>query len=229
MSNISGVPVDLATKIGSGTHDHATIALFVSTCLTSWATEQLHVFARDVQINETAYRRLDPEYYAWLRSRMTIARSANQAGKIDDEDYDELRSRFNGVHEWAMEHFGDQKLSEAVQTLDARNYEPPVMFEQSMRAHSRGVNRAAMELTATVDSIREQALALGWKQERLYATGNGRLFDPSRGLICFLKAGDKIGEITAQAIEIIHPSSSEGRQRFFNPDVDQPWNPSNFE
>ncbi len=73
-----------------------------------------------------------------------------------------------------------------------------------------------------VDVISERALALGWSRERLYARGKG-IFDPHRGLVCYLKPGDLIGEVAAQSIEIIHPLPSEVRHRFYNPDVDQPW------
>jgi hypothetical protein len=65
-------------------------------------------------------------------------------------------------------------------------------------------------------------MAIGWKRERLYGTGNG-VFDPRRGLVCYLKAGDRIGEVTLHSIEIIHPLPSEVRLRFYNPDVTQPW------
>lgn len=74
-----------------------------------------------------------------------------------------------------------------------------------------------------VDSISELALSLGWRRERLYATGGNGIFDPNRGLVCLLKPGDRIGEVAAQSIEIIHPLPSEVRHRFYNPDVDQPW------
>ena len=74
-----------------------------------------------------------------------------------------------------------------------------------------------------VDAICERALALGWKRERLYGTGRGRLFSQDRGLVSFLRPGDRIGEVSLQAIEIIGPPPTEVRQRFYNPDVDQPW------
>ncbi len=73
-----------------------------------------------------------------------------------------------------------------------------------------------------VDAICDQALSLGWKRERLYAIGNGQ-FDPQRGLVCLLNPGDRIGEVTARSIEVIHPPPEEVRHRFYNPDVDQPW------
>lgn len=74
-----------------------------------------------------------------------------------------------------------------------------------------------------VDAISERALSLGWRRERLYGTGGNGAFDPRRGLVCLLKPGDRIGDVTAQSIEIIHPPPSEVRHRFYNPDVDQPW------
>ena len=73
-----------------------------------------------------------------------------------------------------------------------------------------------------VDTIAQKALALGWSRDRLYATGKGP-FDPTRGLICYLKPGDRIGEVTMHSIEIVHPLPSGVRHRFYNPDVDQPW------
>jgi hypothetical protein len=49
------------------------------------------------------------------------------------------------------------------------------------------------------------------------------LFSPDRGLVSFLKPGDRIGEVTLQSIEIVGPPPTGVRQRFYNPDVDQPW------
>ena len=56
--------------------------LFVSTSLATWTTANPEQFARDFQINDTVYRRLDPEYYAWLRSRMAVAKKAATAGHL---------------------------------------------------------------------------------------------------------------------------------------------------
>ena len=65
--------------------------LFVSTVLDTWFTERAAAFARDVQVDDIAYRRLDPEYYAWLRSRMMLAKTAASAGQIGIDAFDELR------------------------------------------------------------------------------------------------------------------------------------------
>ncbi|MBZ5627108.1 MAG: hypothetical protein LAQ69_51805 [Acidobacteriia bacterium] len=223
----SGVHVASDADSGTGTPEHRpAVALFVSTALGSWTGDQLHVFARDVQINDTAFRRLDPEYYAWLRSRMNLARSAHQAGQIDGEAYDELRSKFNGIHAWALAHFGERVLADAVRILDARDYQPPVAEPDTPPSSPIKRNADAdglPESIAMVDAICERALALGWKRERLYGTGRGRLFSQDRGLVSLLRPGDQVGEVTLQSIEIIGAPPTEVRQRFYNPDVDQPW------
>ena len=204
----------------------AGVQLFVSTALDSWSTDQGAAFARDVQVDDVAYRRLDPEYYAWLRSRMALAQKAASAGHLDAAAFEDLRVRFNAVHEWAVQHFGEQQLLAAIRAPRAGEYEPPIVEDESPHATlSRrrvSADHICPEITAMVDAIRDQALSAGWKQERLYSTGNGTL-DPQRGLVCYLKPGDRIGEVTAQSIEIIHPLPSEVRHRFYNPDAEQPW------
>ena len=221
-SGASGGPVAKNRDSETGTRGHGPIAaLFVATTLASWSSDQPHRFARDVQIDDTAYRQLDAEYYAWLRSRMNLARMAAKASKIAQDAYDALRSRFNAIHEWAMERFGERALSAAVLSLDARIYRAPLAETDPPVGNcdaSSGVNPAI----AAVDAIADEALALGWSRERLYATGNGP-FDPRRGLICHLKPGDRIGEVTAQSIEVILSAPPEVRHRFYNPDVEQPW------
>jgi hypothetical protein len=192
--------------------------LYVSTGLTQWSTDQPAAFARDVQVNDTAYRRLDPEFYAWLRSKMTLVRLAHQAGQIDAVEYEQIRSRFNAVHEWAIEHLGEAALLNAVHTLDARTYQPPVAEAEPKPKSDQAADQAVSAATAIVDAIRDQALSLGWTEERLYAAPK---VGHERGLVTYLKPGDQIGEVTTQSIEIILPDGV--RQRFYNPDVDQPW------
>ncbi len=204
-------------------HVSSCTSLFVSTSLDTWATDQPRIFARDVQINDTAYRRLDPEYYAWLRSRMNLAKLAAGAGRLSQDAFDDLREKFNAVHEWAVAHFSEQALREAVRHLDTRSYAPPVTEPDQPIHPVRVAENSAAEAVAMVDAIRDRALALGWTQESLYGTrGSMRaLFGKARGLANLLKATDRIGEVTRQSIEIILPNGV--RQRFYNPDVEQPW------
>lgn len=82
------------------------------------------------------------------------------------------------------------------------------------------------EAVAKVDAIRDQAVALGWSESRLYQN-RGRLrfpFDGDYGLVCFVGEDKRIGEVTEQHIEIVVGSPPrESRLRFYNPDVDRPW------
>ena len=197
--------------------------LFVSTALDYWHTEQTTAFARDVRINDTAYRRLDPEYYAWLRSRMYLAKLAAGAGRISPDAFEELRQKFNAVHEWALAHFGENLLREAVRNLDARNYMLRAAEEDRPIRAVRAAEHFAAEAVAMVDPIRDQALSLGWMLESLYGTGNSThaLFGKACGLAGLLKPTHRIGEVARQSIEIILPNGV--RQRFYNPDVEQPW------
>ena len=202
--------------------------LFVSTSLATWTTGKPEQFARDFQINDTVYRRLDPGYYAWLRSRMAVAKRAATAGHLPPAAFEDLRVRFNAMHEWAVERFGEAPLLTAVRTFRSGDYDPPVAEDEGRHVPVPGPRKTAAddispEAMALVDLICERALSLGWKQQRLYAAGGNRIFNPARGLVCFLKAGDRIGEVTRQSIELVGPPPLEVRQRFYNPDVDQPW------
>lgn len=224
-----GVPVvsaDWDTAVAEPGHAGQE-ALYVSTSLATWRTGQSKGIARDFQIDDTCYRRLDLEYYAWLRSRMHMGKLACAAGRLPEKSFDELRAKFNTVHEWAMGHFGKAVVAEAVNNLNARDYQPPAADSDSTAGSCGQRNTPddgvpAEEITM-LDAICERALALGWKKERLYGTGNGRIFSQNRGLASFLKPGDRIGEVTRQSIEIIGPPPSEVRQHFYNPDVDQLW------
>jgi hypothetical protein len=196
-------------------------ALYVSTALSTWTVNTPERFARDVQVNDKAYRRLDPEYYAWLRSRMHMTKLAVLAGQITQYAFDDLRDRFNRIHDWAMAHFGNAALEQAVRALDARDYLPPVaeQWGRHKAPAAAGNPTAHSEAIAMVDAIREQALGLGWSEERLYATG--KPLSPLRGLASYLNSDDRIGAVTRESIEIILASNT--CQRFYNPDSEQPW------
>ena len=83
------------------------------------------------------------------------------------------------------------------------------------------------QAVAKVDAIREEAMAKGWSEARLYQN-QGRFRFPcgeDYGLVCFVDGDQEIGEVTERSIEIIHGPKS-GRPstlRFYNPDVPQPW------
>jgi hypothetical protein len=76
-----------------------------------------------------------------------------------------------------------------------------------------------------VDAICEQAISLGWKHATLYRKPENRraAWLADCGLVCHLRQGWRIGEVTRQSIELVGPPPLEVRQRFYNPDVEQPW------
>jgi len=203
--------------------------VFVSTALDTWTTKEPERFARDFQINDTVYRRLDPDYYAWLRSRMLLAKSAASTGQIGLDAFDDLRRRFNAIHAWAVDHFGETVLIAAVGSLDVRHYTPPIPEPgQPRRAIAssppdRNAVVVSPDCVSLVDGIRDRAIALGWTADSLYRTGGSLRFPlgSEHGLVCYLKPGDRLGEVTTHSIEIILPNNV--RQRFYNPNVDQPW------
>jgi len=233
---------------GNGTTQEA--ALYVATNLESWETLTLQYYARDVSIDNTCYRRLDPDYYAWLRRKMALARRAAGSGRISSSAFETLRIRFNDIHVWAMEHFGEDVLLSAAKTLDPKIYSPPVIetFEQDARylpgqAAREKTPRAVQQYLfpkegdwpftqevspsaiAMVDAIRDRAFSLGWSEARLYQNRGCLRFPYGQdyGLVCFLDGNVRIGEVTPQSIEIVGTTSKENRLRFYNPDVDQPW------
>ena len=227
-------------------------ALYAATNLDSWETDKPRHFARDVGIDGVCYRRLDPEYYAWLRHKMALAKKALESGRLDPAAFDGLRTRFNAIHAWAVERFGEDELLAAVRSLDPKTY-PPLSIDpaaQSCPVSAAPISPVACPSAPTVerylypkdgewrftekvpqsavdkvDAIRDQALTLGWSEARLYQN-RGRFRFPcgeDYGLVCFVDANERIGEVTRQYIEIIGPPPRENRLRFHNPDVDQPW------
>jgi hypothetical protein len=206
--------------------------LFVSTSLATWTTANPEQFARDFQINDTVYRRLDPEYYAWLRSRMVLAKKAATAGHLSAAAFEDLRVRFNAVHAWAVEHFSEAQLLAAVRTFRSCDYKPPLPEEfaktkpvEPVPARTNPESERLPRARGLVDEIRNQALALGWTVESLYfSEGYERgPFAARYGLVCYIGQQDRVGEVTRQSIEIIGPPPMETRSRFYNADVEQPW------
>ncbi len=148
----------------AGTASRPPKLLFASSTLMTWSTETPERFARDFQINGTVYRRLDPQYYAWLRSRMVIAKKAAAAGQIDASAFEELRGRFNAVHEWAVGHFGEDRLLEGVRTLRAE-YSPPVPEDDQPRLSLPQVRRSDQVSTDAVDGRRDRQAGAGRRLE----------------------------------------------------------------
>lgn len=206
--------------------------LYVSTALDTWCPDHPEMFACDFQINDTCYRRLDPEYFAWLRSRIALANAAVVGGKIPVAAFDDARAKFNAIQAWAIEHLGEPMLLEAIRRLRSDTYAPPVAEPLSQAMSSAEVMPGPRlpagvdpDAAAMVDAIREQAISLGWKHAALYRVPDNHraAWRADCGLVCHLRQGWRIGEVTRQSIELVGPPPLEVRQHFYNPDVEQPW------
>ncbi len=218
--------MELATLTHYAKSPGADEALYVTTDLGFWRTSQSSTFCRDVQINDTAYRRLDPEYFAWLRGKLALVKEAADLSRVDRAGFDELRSRFQEIEAWALEQFSSQALLAAMRALNTRPYRPPQAESETRRpARPPREDERISRAVRLVDGVREKALELGWSLERLYRHEgfHRRPFAGVSGLVCYIAAGARLGEVTRQWIEIIGPPPTEVRTRFYNPDVDQPW------
>ncbi len=199
-------------------------ALYVAADLTAWETDRPDCFARDVTINGVAFRVLDPEYYAWLRHRMTLSKETHVAGKMPGDVFERLRHAFNEVHAQALARFGERDLLRALERLRPKNYEAPKAFDcgrPTGPAERPGhFTRAVLpHALAQVDELRDKALALGWSHKSLYRT-QGRFAFPcgqDYGLVCFVGERCRVGAVTFEYIEIFHDGRAEPL-RFYNPD-----------
>jgi hypothetical protein len=206
--------------------------LYVSTDLSTWRPQRPEWIAHECQINDRCYRRLDPEYFAWLKLKMHGAKAAGEAGRVPAAVFDELRLRFNDIQVRAIELFGEQRLLNAVRRLDAEKYRPPLPDEferpKPVGPLSTRIGSESEKLTRArrlVDEIQDEALALGWSMDNLYYCEGYEEHPIGRryGLVCYVSTEEWIGEVTRQSIELIGPPPLEVRSRFYNRDVDQPW------
>ena len=206
--------------------------LWVSTDLRVWLPSDPSFIARDCQLNDRCYRRLDPEYFAWLKLRMHGVKAGAYAGRVPAEAFDDLRQRFNDVQARAIEVFGERNLLDAVRAIDSEKYRPPLPeeFERArpIDSASARTNPEAERLArahSLVDGIREQAIALGWTMQSLYfCEGHERRpFGGRYGLVCYIGQHHRLGEGTRPSIELIGPPPMGTRTRFYNLDAEQPW------
>jgi hypothetical protein len=212
--------------------------LYVSTELDTWETSTPEP-DQDQICERCGYRRLDPTYYAWLRHRMTVAQRFRRSGRLSAAQYETWRTRFNATHAWAVARFGEAALVAAVEALDPRTYRPPQVEEWEPAGAAeppptpthcfpadgdwRFMEPVSPEALAHVDTVREQALSLGWTEAGLYQNRGCYRYPVGGeyGLVCALRGGHTIGQVSRESIEIISPRGS--RLRHYNPDVDQPW------
>ena len=193
-------------------------ALFVSTDLETTQFEWAITSASDVEYSGKIYRRLDPEYFAWLRSRMLAAQSAFKAGKLPETKWESLKNRFNPLQEYAVQKFGKEHLQQAFSQLSPQNYQPPRHVPKKPEKTAEPpknnwiypgnkaltcIQPVTSHALAKVDAIRDEALAKKWSEAKLYQN-QGRYKFPcgeDYGLVCFVDEDQVIGAVTERYIE----------------------------
>jgi hypothetical protein len=105
--------------------------LYVSPTLDAWDMDDYFpgiTKIRDLYIQSTWYRQVEPTYYAWLRKRTAQVITNLQKNPKSQKTIEELKERFNAVHRWAMQNIPEHYLKEAVAAMTdeaVRNYELP--------------------------------------------------------------------------------------------------------
>lgn len=208
----------------------AVVMYFASTSLDLRQTDRPNEYPHDIFIENVCYRKVDPEYLAWLRRRMEAAKRQFEAGKLPRAAWDKMRRRFNRLQEWAMTHYGAERLQAAVRDFQPTSYKPPVNrqpepFLFPRTGEWRFCEPVPPAAVRKVDAIRETAKSVGWTDERLYQN-RGRFRFPlgqDYGLVCFVGADCELGEITPSRIEIVHGGRGCSHSLWFtNADVFPP-------
>ena len=189
--------------------------------------------ASDILSRGRTYRRLDPTYYAWLRHKMGLAKSAFSRGRLPEPTFDILRDRFNALHDRAIALFGESALIHATWTLDPKTYAWPRVDQEAVTPDAELQSKAStpppnpddwsdhqfpkepdehqflqpvrQSALDKVQAIRERALAMGWTDADLLRN-RGRFrfpFGNDYGLVCFVQPDQTLGRVTPKAIEVI--------------------------
>ena len=104
---------------------HTGSTLYVATTL-AYIERPVHdYFTRDIAVDGVCYRRLDAKYYAWLQHKITLAIKESRAGRLPSDAVRMLCESFDHIKAWATQHIGSERLQEAQETIDPRNYIPP--------------------------------------------------------------------------------------------------------
>lgn len=161
---------------------------------------------------------------------MAVAQKAVAAKKLSNKAFEDLRVKFNKIHEWAMRHIGKAALKEGWKSLNPRTYQPPAVTkpkmvykveskskdesghlyppESELESESdskwRFIHAVPQESVDKVDAIKEKALGLGWTEAELYQNRGKFRFPmgPGWGLVCFVK-GKRIGNVYEDKIELV--------------------------
>ncbi|HOX23942.1 MAG TPA: hypothetical protein PLL10_10785, partial [Elusimicrobiales bacterium] len=101
----------------SNAYRKAGTATFVSTSAQVVTKGEDHIHDEILYIVNTAYYRLTPIFWGWLRHSFNNATRACETGKIDGSTYSELLDRVSRVYNMALAQFGADTLISAELTF----------------------------------------------------------------------------------------------------------------
>ncbi len=226
----------------SDAYRKAGAATFVSTSAQMVTRGEDHIHDEILYVVNTAYYRLTPIFWGWLRHSFNNATRACETGKMDGSTYSELLDRVSRVYNMALAQFGADTLISAEQTFSLAKWkrycerltQKPEKIEtdsdvviptSSYRFPENGDGAIHPVLGSSieqVDAIRDRAITAGWTLPQLYR--NIGIAHRDWGLVCYLAPSDRIGAITSQSIEIINKTNAGDHSlHFYNHEVDQPW------
>lgn len=101
--------------------------LYVSTNLQYRFLSDTKNLARDLMLNDVVYRRLDLQFYCWLRYKMSRLAQAYQRGELPEDRYISVLTPFMVVKAQALADYGDSEIQKAWKALLPKidRYRPP--------------------------------------------------------------------------------------------------------
>lgn len=190
----------------------------------------------DFEYEGRVYRKVDILFWAWLWTRMEMARLAHKNGRMDDGHWKGLQKRFSHIHNHVVDHHPSEALEQAIAAIKQNGYNLPttIIPEQAhdlaapeWKYPSQGEYFAfepvSSDAVRQVENIKDQALALGWTMAGLFQNRGHFTFPIGQdwGLVCFLKESREIRSVSHKFIEIVHHEKSNRTSllRFQNPDL----------
>ena len=189
--------------------------VWVATDLSILHPERPDTCPEDIIEDDKAFRRLSPDHFVWLKARYAGFKRATN-NRLDDATR-EVHSRFAKVRcltegfyqppaiAQARKRLVLTKLPSPNQALGLKPQYARFEFPADPTPRLQRSTRVTRHALAQVDAIRSQALGAGWTEADLYQT-RGRLAFPygsDYGLVCFVRRDQKLGKVTAKAVEVI--------------------------
>ena len=160
-----------------------------------------------------AYRVLSPDFHLWLEERFAKFEAQVKGAGKESEEARAFAARFAKIRELAHAHYTPEDFAAAHKRLAISNMESPnrattppaSQFQYPAEGEFPCKTRVSFHALGEVDTIRDEALNLGWSDIQLYGTRGRFTFPcgPGYGLVCYVHCDQRIGKVAEKHIEII--------------------------